>query len=128
MARRQKQGAEMMLVDSDRSVHMTGMSQRVSFHQPSNIGIAFGHYSKVHASQNRVWKFMWQTQDRANKISLVDGFVSENPAMFVRSVPALVRKEIEALLLPGKARFIDLLDKVEIRGTVIHAEDGLWYI
>lgn len=56
MAHPQKQGADMMLVDSGTSAHISALSKRFSSQQSCNIDIALGDHSKVHVNHKGVRK------------------------------------------------------------------------
>lgn len=44
------------------------------------------------------------------------------------SVPALTKKNISVILVPGKALLGDLEDDFSVLGTAVQADDGLLYI
>lgn len=96
---------------------MTSLSQQVISKNHYDVDISLGDDSKVDADQRGTRKVKWQTKERACTISLLEALVSQNIAMSMLSVPALVKKEIAVFLLLGKALFIDLSDGMKIRGT-----------
>lgn len=128
VARPSKKGPDMMLVDSGTSAHMTSRSDRVISKEHCDVDISLGDNSKVHSSHKGIRKVMWHTQEGERTISLSDTLVSKKLAMSMLSVPALVKKNIASLFLPGKALFIDLEDDMKVIGTAAQADDGLFYI
>ena len=61
-------------------------------------------------------------------MSLSSTLVAPDIETSLLSVPALVSKNIGVQFLPGKAMFLDLLDKNHILGDAKQKTDGLFYI
>ena len=74
------------------------------------MSICLADNSKTMAHRTRVRKITWQGENGPINISLSDFLVARDIRTSLLSVPALVKKDIGALFLPGNAFFIDLLE------------------
>ena len=116
------------MVDSGTTSHMTSMSSRVSDKTDCTVAIRLADDSEVTATQVGVRKVTWQGLKGTTNVSLSETLVASDFKTSLLSVPALVKKDIGVLFLPGKAMFLDLLDKNNILGYATQGADGLFYI
>ena len=128
MAKTVKTAEDIMLVDSGTTSHMTARSETVTSRSECDISIALGDDSKVKATKKGDRRVQWAAEDGPRTINLSKTLITDDIAMSLLSVPALVNKGIGVLFLPGKALFIDLSDGMNILATAPQAEDGLFYI
>lgn len=105
-----------MMVDSGITSHMTSQSEKVTLQQTCSISIYLADDSIVSATQMGVRKVKWQCQSGLMTVSHSRTIVAPDIKKSLLSVPALVKKDIAALFVPGKAMLIDLLDENKILG------------
>ena len=75
-----------------------------------------------------VRKVNWQGLKDRISVSLSNTLVATETKTSLLSVPTLVSKNIGVLFIPGKAMFLDVLDKNNILGYANQKTDGLFYI
>ena len=119
---------DVMMVDSGTTSHMTGMADRVSNKAACSVAITLADDSQVMETHVGVRKVNWQGLKEPMSVSLSNTLVAPDIKTSLLSVPALVSKNIGVLFLPGKAMFLDLLDKKNILGYAKQKTDGLFYI
>ena len=119
---------DVMMIDSGTTSHMTSMAYKVYDKEACHVAIKLADDSEITATQVGVRKVKWQGPDRTMNVSLTDTLVAADIKTSLLSVPALVKKDIGVLFLPGKAMFLDLLDKNKILGYATQKTDGLYYI
>lgn len=117
-----------MMVDSGTTSHMTCKADRVSNKSQCSVSITLADDSQVTATQVGVRMVTWNGLKGTTRVSLSDTLVAPDFKTSLLSVPALVKKNIGALFLPGKAMFIDMLDRNNILGYAFQKPDGLFYI
>ena len=119
---------DVMMIDSGTTSHMTSMADKVYDKEACHVAIKLADDSEITATQVGVRKVKWQGPDRTMNVSLTDTLVAADIKTSLLSVPALVKKDIGVLFLPGKAMFLDLLEKNKILGYATQKTDGLYYI
>ena len=119
---------DVMMVDSGTTSHMTAMADRVTDKSACHVAIKLADDSEVSAKQVGVRMVNWQGLNGPVSVSLSDTLVASDIKTSLLSVPALVKKDIGVLFLPGKAMFLDLLDENKILGYAMQKTDGLYYI
>ena len=105
-----------MMVDSGTTSHMTAEYARVSNQHECSITIRLADESTTTAHRVRVHTVNWQVQSVPIEVSLPETFVARDIKTSLLSVPAFVENDIEALFLPGKSVFLDLLRNNKIIG------------
>ena len=117
-----------MMVDSGTTSHMTTYSDLVINQRMCNISIYLAEDSKTTAHRIGVRKVTWQGEKGPIHISLSATLIARDIRTSLLSVPALVKKNIKPIFLPGKVVFLDLLQKNKIIDHARQGNDFLFYI
>lgn len=128
MARRSGAKTDMMMLDSGTSSHMTPHSERVSERIACDVPISLADNSTVQAKYKGKRSVTWIGQDGTVKVGLTNTLVSPKLSCSLLSVPALVRKGIAVLFVPGKAILVDVENDYQVLGTASQQRDGMFYI
>ena len=120
--------ADPIMLDSGTTSHLTPHADRVSCPKPSDISFTLADNSQMHATHMGVRKVQMRSGQRSCTVSLSNNLIVPDAAMSLMSVPALVKKEIGVLFMPGYAVLFDLLDSNEVLGFAKQYKDGLFYM
>lgn len=107
---------------------MTPCKSCVNKMQQCDQAIDLSDDSSVTAKQKGVQTVKSQPPDGVKDVHLSETLFVPDLAMSLLSVPALVRKKIGVMFLPGKAVFIGLEDDFCILAEAFQDKDGLFYI
>ena len=129
MARHGKpKSPDRMLLDSGTTSHMTARSDRVQNQVRYETPISLADDSKVNSRSKGVRTVHWKTENGNVKVSLSNTIVAPDIATSLLSVPALAKKNIAELFLPGRAILFDLEKNFKFLGQAAQNRDGLYYI
>ena len=117
-----------MMLDSGCTSHMTPHEDRVHWKGACDVSIKLADDSVVTADVKGVRTVKWQSQDGQQPVHLSETLVVPKLSMSLLSIPALVRKNIGVLFIPGKAVLVDLENNLYVLGCGRQGVDGLFYI
>lgn len=116
------------MLDSGCTSHMTPHKNCVHKAEKCHHKVNLADDSCVSAKEKGVRTVKWQTSDGVYDVHLSKTLVVPDLTMSQLSVPALVRKNIRVIILPGKTMLIDLEDDFMVLGQAYQDRDGLFYI
>ena len=116
------------MLDSGCTSDMTRHEDKVHSKAACDVSIKFADDSDVTADVKGVRTVKWQSQAGQQPVHLSETLVVPKLSMSLLSIPALVRKNIGVLFIPGKAVLIDLENNFCVLGCGRKGVDGLFYI
>lgn len=119
---------DVMLVDSGTTSHMTALDKRVASKRGVTTDIHLADDSTVTATRMGVRTVVWRNKSGLTSVRLSRMLVARSVKTSLLSVPASVKKDISVLFVPGKARFIDILNRNTVIGFATQRPDGVFYI
>lgn len=128
MAKVNKRGDDLMMLDSGTTAHMTPHGNRLVDARKHTTEIALADDSAVRSSEVGVRPVRWSADGTTCNVSLSETLYVPDMTTSLLSVPALVSKNIAVLFIPGKAVLIDLDDDNNVLGYANQNSDGLFYI
>lgn len=117
-----------IMLDSGTTAHMTPYAGTVQNKCGCNVDIALGDDSIISAKMKGVRKVRWQGADGPVTVSLTDTLIAPDATLSLLSVPALTKKDIAVLFLPGKAILFDIKDNNSVLGYAKQGSNDLYYI
>lgn len=117
-----------LMVDSGTTSHMTARSDCVSNQTGCGVDIQLADHSTVTATKTGIRTVVWQSHAGPTRVSLSNTLVAQSIKTILLSVPALVKKDIAVLFVPGKALFIDLPNDNTVLRYAQQRADGLFYV
>lgn len=117
-----------MMLDSGTTAHMTNRTDRVEQRKRYETPITLADDSKVKSNSKGIRVVKWKTEHGNVKVSLSETLVAPDISTSLLSIPALAKKDIATLFLPGRAIMFDLMDNFKMIGQATQDRDGLYYI
>lgn len=117
-----------LILVSDCTSHVTPHGKRVHYKTECDVIIRLVGDPSVSANFKGVRTVMWHTDEGTQGVNLFETLVTPEEDMSQLSVPSLVREQIGALFIPGKAVLIDLADDFKVLGFAEQDRDRLFYI
>lgn len=128
MEKKDLRPADMMLLDSGTSSHMTPLGDIVKNRTECDISIALADDFIVEANEKGNRTVKWYSNDGPVKVTLSETLVAPDTTTSLISVSALVKKGINVLFMPGRAVLIDMKDNMAVLGYAKQVSDGLYYM